>query len=208
MEKYSLLVSIYKKTSNKKIRRFIFNYISKIEGGTAFSNTIRTIYKVVHKIEIGYGTYGGCFNYINIPEGVIFGNYCSIAPNIKVFRANHPIKSFTTHPLIYNPEMGFVQKDKLIRPQLIVGHDVWIGENVIILPKVNRIGNGAIIGAGSVVTKDVLAYSIIAGNPARIIGMRFKEQCIEKLEASQWFYLSKSELEAKIEELSKIVSQE
>jgi acetyltransferase-like isoleucine patch superfamily enzyme len=65
--------------------------------------------------------------------------------------------------------MGYVKRDMLDRPKLYIGHDVWIGANVIILPGCYKIGNGAIIGAGSIVTKDVPPYAIVAGNPSRLI---------------------------------------
>lgn len=90
--------------------------------------------------------------------------------------------------------MGYVKGDQLNRPKLTIGHDVWIGEWVIILPNVKRIGNGAIIGAGSIVTKDVPAYMIVAGNPARIIGKRFSDNVIMKLEQTQWWNWDKEAL--------------
>jgi len=140
-----------------------------------------------YDIKIGYGTYGGCFTVGNIERGTAFGNYCSIAPGVKIFRANHPLNKFTTHPLFYNPVMGYVKKYMLEKPKLTVGNDVWIGANVIITPSVMVIGNGSIIGAGSVVTRDVPAYAVVAGNPAKIIKKRFPEEVIEKLESTQWW---------------------
>lgn len=67
-----------------------------------------------------------------------------------------------------------------------IGNDVWIGRNVIVLPGVS-IGNGAVVGAGSVVTKNVEKYSIVAGNPARPIRYRFTSEQIEKLEKIKWW---------------------
>lgn len=170
------------------IRDYLRNKLIKKEGGPAFSNTLREYTAKKMNIKVGYGTYGGCFNLKNnIPSGVEFGNYCSVAQNIRIFRANHPKSNFTSHPILYNPIMGCVEKDKLERPKLKIGHDVWIGEWVIILPNVKEIGNGVIIGAGSIVTKDIPAYTIVAGNPARIIGKRFSENVITKLEQTQWW---------------------
>jgi serine acetyltransferase len=71
---------------------------------------------------------------------------------------------------------------------------VWIGASAIILPRVSKIGNGAIIGAGSIVTKDVLPYAIVAGNPAKIMRMRFNKDIIKKLEESKWWELDKKRL--------------
>lgn len=191
-----------------KIKTLLRNNIIKKEGGNAFSETIRMYYRDNYNITIGYGTYGGCFNTVNIPEGTSFGNYCSIAQNVKIFRANHPKEYFTLHPLFYNPVMGYVKKDMLHRPNIEIGHDVWIGDWSIILPRVSKIGNGAIIGAGSVVTKDVPPYSIVAGNPAKIIGKRFPDEIINKLEDTQWWNLNKDELIKNKTFLEKLVNGE
>tara|TARA_B100001057_G_scaffold186294_1_gene187087 strand:- start:8892 stop:9476 length:585 start_codon:yes stop_codon:yes gene_type:complete len=179
-----------------------------LEGGEAFSKSIRNYYSSKYNIHIGYGSYGGCFNYTNIPPKTYFGNYCSIASGVKIFRTNHPYNYFTTHPLFYNPVMGFVSKDKLERKEIYIGHDVWIGANAIILPSVNKIGNGAIIGAGTVVTKDVPEYSIVVGNPQRIIKKRFSKEVIKKLEKSQWWKLEKKELFEKRNEFEKLLNIE
>ncbi|WP_080905243.1 CatB-related O-acetyltransferase [Parabacteroides sp. Marseille-P3160] len=188
----------------RKLNKLIVFFILKMEGGPMYSTTIRKIYKE-KGIEIGYGTYGGCFS-SSIPSNVSFGNYCSVAQNIRIFRANHPKDLFTTHPILYNPVAGYVKNDKLVRPHLKIGHDVWIGEWSIILPSVSFIGNGAIIGAGSVVTKNVVPYTIVAGNPAKIIGLRFNNDVIEKLEKSQWWDLSKNELILRINEFREILN--
>jgi len=187
-------------------QKFIVRLILSKEGGYMYSSTIRRIYSDKYKIDIGYGTYGGCFNKENIPDSATFGNYCSIANNIRIFRANHPKDTFTSHPLLYNPVAGYVKTDKLNRTRLIVGHDVWIGEWSVILPNVTKIGNGAIIGAGSIVTKDVAPYSVVAGNPAQIIGMRFKQEQIDQLEKTEWWNLSKDELKSNIENLNAIIN--
>lgn len=206
MEINKNFIFIYNKVSNQRIRRFLERWIAKKEKGFAYSGTIRKIYADKFNIKIGYGTYGGCFNRSNIPPGVVFGNYCSIASNIKIFRANHPNDTFTSHPILYNPVMGYVKKDGLIRPPLYIGHDVWIGANVVILPSVKHIGNGAMIGAGSVVTKDVAHYSVVVGNPAKEIKKRFNDSIIEKLEKTEWWELEFDDLINKIDEFNRIVN--
>jgi acetyltransferase-like isoleucine patch superfamily enzyme len=187
------------------IKKIILKYKVRSEGGEAFSQSIRDYYSSKYHIHIGYGSYGGCFDYRNIPPKTYFGNYCSIAAGVKIFRANHPSNYFTTHPLFYNPIMGLVNEDKLERKEIHIGHDVWIGANVIILPSVNKIGNGAIIGAGTVVTKDVPKYCIVVGNPQRTVRKRFQEETIKKIEKSQWWDLEKKELFEKRNEIEKIV---
>ena len=179
---------------NNRLRHKLVYKLASYEGGEAFSQSLRDFYWKEYGIKIGYGTYGGCFDKINFPANVSVGNYCSVAQGVKVFRANHPVDSFTSHPLFYNPSMGYVEEDKLLRPPLIIGHDVWIGANVIICPSCKVIGNGAVIGAGSVVTKDVEPYSVVAGNPAKEIRKRFNKAQIEFLEESRWWNFKKEQL--------------
>lgn len=202
------ILSKVKDIISKVYEKLTLDRIVKKEGGQMYSHTLRDIYKKKHNIIIGYGSYGGCFSNENVPSGVSFGNYCSISKNIRIFRANHPKNTFTSHPLLYNPVAGYVKTDLLYRPKLDFGHDVWVGEWAVILPSVNSIGNGAIIGAGSIVTKNVEPYSIVAGNPARKIGMRFMPDVIAKLEETKWWEMNKNELKDNIDYLNKITSQE
>ena len=202
----SLLLKLYLK-SPSFFKKYIMRYILKKEGGQMYSSTLREIYKKKYKIVVGYGSYGGCFNLDNtIPAGVTFGSYCSIAKSIRIFRANHPKGLFTSHPLLYNPIAGYVKKDQLDRPTLSIGHDVWIGEWAVILPGVKTIGNGAIIGAGSIVTKDVEPYAIVAGNPARKLGQRFSAEIQEKFENSKWWDLDVKQLIPEIDRLNSIAN--
>lgn len=198
MSSNELLITLYKRIRNNRVRRYIEIIIAKKEKGYAYSSSLRKIYADVYNIQIGYGSYGGCFNTSNIPNGVSFGNYCSVANNVRIFRANHPANTFTSHPILYNEVMGYVKKDKLNRPPLIIGHDVWIGANVVILPGVQTVGNGVIIGAGCIVTKDVAPYSIIVGNPAKEIKKRFSDSIIEKLKETKWWTLEFDDLINKI----------
>jgi acetyltransferase-like isoleucine patch superfamily enzyme len=199
-----ILIKLYR-FGPEIIKNRVLSYIVKLEDGYMYSSFIRNVFFEKYNIKIGYGSYGGCFNVNNVPGSVTFGNYCSIAPNFKIFRANHPKNNFTTHPVLYNPIAGYVDEDKLIRPSLIIGNDVWIGEGVIILPTVSTIGNGVIIGAGTIVTKDVAPYDIIVGNPSRVIGKRFTQDVIEGLEESRWWDMSLDLLIKNISTLNKIV---
>lgn len=197
---------LYKCLYNYHVRKLLRKLILKLDGGEAYSPTIRKIFKDFHRIEIGYGTYGGCFALSNMRPNIRIGNYCSFAPEIKIFRANHPYSKFTTHPITYEPALGYRGKNvDLIYLPLEIGHDVWIGANAIILPGVSRIGNGAVIGAGSVVTKDVEPYEIVVGNPARPIRKRFSDAQIAALEKSRWWEMDRHVLAGRIGELDALL---
>lgn len=199
-----LLEVIYRFIPRDSVRRYILGKIRQLEGGYFYEETSRNIYKKYFDIEIGYGT-AGFIDLDKIARGTVFGNYCGISKNTYIFNANHPPRYFTTHALMFNPRFGGVSKDVLPRTKLKVGHDVWIGLNGIILPSVTSIGNGAIIGAGSVVTRDVEPYAIVGGNPAKLIGYRFNADVIQELENSRWWTLHKDELIQRRREFEEIV---
>ncbi len=107
-------------------------------------------------IEVGKNFFAN-YNCTILDVGKVkIGDNCFIAPNVSIYTAGHPI-----HPKIRNTmyEYGI---------DMTIGNDVWIGGNSVICPGVN-IGDGAVIGAGSVVTKDVPSYTVVAGNPAKVI---------------------------------------
>jgi len=201
---HKLLIKTYQ---IRILRGIVRKFIQKFEVDILFPSSLREIMRKFHKIEIGYGSYGGMYKLGAFKSGTQIGNYCSFAGNILQFNANHPYKNFTTHPILYHQNFTKSGEEELQRNKLTIGHDVWIGEWVIILPNVKEIGNGAIIGAGSIVTKDIPAYSIVAGNPARIIGKRFSESVIKKLEQTQWWNWEKDTLIKNKSELENIVNE-
>ena len=126
------------------------------------------------------------------------GKFCSIAPNVKAGFGIHPTQYISTSPVFYseNNPFGFCIDKKFFKEykSIQIGNDVWIGMNAIILDGV-KIGNGSIIGAGAVVTKDVPDYAIVGGVPAKIIKYRFSQKKIEQLKKLQWW--DKSDVEIK-----------
>jgi virginiamycin A acetyltransferase len=188
-----LLFRIYA-YDNQKTRQIIIRTVLGIEGGELYSETIRKIFSHYHKIEVGLYTYGGCFSSNNIATGTRIGRYSSFARDTYILGGNHPLNSISMHPFFYNPIFGYVDELLIKRKSPIIGNDVWVGQNAIILPSVNEIGNGAVIGAGSVVTKDVPPYAVFAGNPARLIRYRFTKQIIEKIVESRWWEKEINEL--------------
>jgi acetyltransferase-like isoleucine patch superfamily enzyme len=123
------------------------------------------------------------------------GNYVAFGDGIKIITSNHNIDSVILQYKLAKA-IGLTPKTDT-KINCSIGHNVWIGDNVIVLPGVT-IGNSAIIGAGSVVTKDVLPYSIVGGSPAKLIKMRFSKEKIEELEALNWYDWSIEKLKENI----------
>jgi virginiamycin A acetyltransferase len=118
------------------------------------------------------------------------GKFCSIAAYSVLGPPDHPLERVSTHPAFFLriPEYGYnfdVEEFQDTAPT-IIGNDVWIGSMAVIKRGI-QIGNGAVVGAGAVVTKNVPPYSIVAGAPARIVRYRFKPELIEKIMASEWW---------------------
>lgn len=186
---------------NRFIRKQIERIVVRIDGGYYWSTTIRKIYRVYHDITIGKGSYG-CFDINRFPPGTVIGNYCSIAAETRYLNANHPIEFVTTHPIFCNSDLGEVEKDKIVRHKLKIGNDVWIGYGTTILCGCTEIGNGVVIGAGSVVTKNLEAYKIYGGVPAKKIKDRFPENIAIELEECRWYEKDIDELLEYKEEIS------
>lgn len=125
-------------------------------------------------ITIGEGTYGelNILSYKNKEEGLEIGNYVSIASNVWfILGGNHQMNTYSNYPIASMFIELCPEKDALTKGKIIIEDEVWIGANVTILSGIT-IGKGAIVAAGSVVTKDVPPYSIVGGNPAKIIRYR------------------------------------
>lgn len=126
-------------------------------------------------------------------DRLIIGKFCSIACGAKFLfnSANHTLKSLSsyTFPLFFE-EWGLDKKNVASawdnKGDIIIGNDVWIGYEAVIMAGVH-IGDGAVIAARAVVTKDVPPYTIVGGTPAREIRMRFEEETIARLQQIQWW---------------------
>ncbi len=142
------------------------------------------------KINIGYATTLGYNNFFH--GNISIGKYCQIGADVAIHTTNHPMNFMSTYinKNLFNGELNTLKQTKNVS----IGNDVWIGHNVIIVGEV-KIGNGAILAAGSVITKDIAPYSIVAGVPAKPIKKRFSENIIQEIEALKWWDLSESELE-------------
>jgi len=193
-----LCVALYR-FENRYIRKLTRTILLRRRGGDMHSLALRNIFKKYHKIEIGLYSYGffslNLSPIVGLTPGVIVGRYTSVAGGLTLINASHPIKRTSTHPFFFNPDCGFVdERLNVRRTKLIIGHDVYIGLNVTILPSVTQIGDGAVIAAGSVVVKDVPAYAVMGGNPAKIIQYRFSPEVIKRIQASKWWEKNIEEL--------------
>lgn len=127
------------------------------------------------------------------------GPFCSIAAGVVIGLGQHPVDMVSTSPVFYGPGQPlpefFVQEAlfKDVFPRTVIGADVWIGQRAMVKSGV-RIGVGAVIGAASMVTRDIPPYTVAAGNPCRPIRLRFSEEICRRLLASQWWTLDASQL--------------
>ena len=128
---------------------------------------------------------------------VTIGNYCSIANNVSIGQGEHDLSKISTSSLFYNDAYH-----ELTKKPCTIGHDVWIGVDAIILRDV-KIGNGAVVGANSVLTKDVPPYAVVVGSPAKVIKYRFNESKIKDIETSKWWNFELNEAKKIIKILEK-----
>ena len=144
---------------------------------------------------MGYGSYIG--EYSNVSGKI--GRYCSIGGHVNVLGLTHPVRNYvSTSPCFYSTRkqcgFSYVKKEKFNENlyventnfPVVIGNDVYIGFGATLIAPIT-IGDGSVIAAGSVVTKNVEPYSIVGGSPARIIGKRFDDEKIIKLCDIQWW---------------------
>jgi len=179
-----------------------------LERGELRSATIRRILRERFGVSVGAYSYGQCLVPGAFPAGVSIGRYVSIGPGVRVFRRNHPLDRLSTHPYFYYSMLGVVERDTIESADLWIGHDAWIGADSIITPGCTRIGIGAVIGAGALVTKDVPDFAIVGGNPASLIRMRFDAKTIERALATRWWERPVEELQEFIPLLTRELDNE
>jgi len=156
------------------IKSPFFNYETKIlHDSTIMEGTVTD-----HATSIGSYCYIGRYCYLT---KVSIGNYCSIANNVSIGQGQHALDDVSTSSLFYGNSY-----EDLTKEDCVIGNDVWIGVDSIILRGV-EIGNGAVVGANSVVTKNVPPFAIVVGSPAKIIKYRFDDAKIQRIESSKWW---------------------
>ena len=146
----------------------------------------------------------GAFSYSwsPFPECVSMGRYCSVAQGVEIMPPAHPTDVFTTSSMLYDPlllhrrnfyrDHGYGNDDTVARAHPTNGRDITIGHDVYIATGVKLrggvcIGDGAIVGAYSVITRDVPPYAVVVGNPGRIVRMRYNDEQVARLRALAWW---------------------
>ncbi|MBS0625523.1 MAG: CatB-related O-acetyltransferase [Verrucomicrobia bacterium] len=134
--------------------------------------------------------YNVLYNYDFTKVKLVIGKFCAIAAETRfIMSGDHKLDAISTYPFPifgHGWEGAFDVTRLPVKGDIIVGNDVWFGYDSLIMNGVT-IGNGAIIGARAVVVKDVPAYSIVAGNPAKVVKMRFDDKTIDRLEKIAWW---------------------
>jgi len=142
--------------------------------------------------EVTMGDYSYVVNDAQITYTTI-GKFCSIAAMTRINPGNHPMHRASQAHFTYRASAYFANESDEAEffewrrgHRVHIGHDVWIGHGAIVLPG-RSIGTGAVVAAGAIVTKDVPAYTIVAGNPARVIRRRFSEDVTNRLAELAWW---------------------
>lgn len=140
------------------------------------------------------------YTYVGAGTEIVYstiGKFCSIARNCNIGGPAHKLDNVSTSPLFTTGrnifKKNFASINFVPEKETIIENDVWIGARAIILQG-RIIGTGAVIGAGSIVTKNVPPYAIVAGNPAHIIKYRFEDSIIHQLLDSRWWDMDETEL--------------
>ncbi len=160
------------------------------------------------RVKIGRGTYGKLNIVLDEPQTKIkIGNYCSIADESKFIVSEHNVRTASTYP--FKVKIARVSsQEALSKGDIVLGDDVWIGYRATILSGVT-IGQGAVVAAGSLVTKDVPAYAIVGGVPAKVIRYRFSDEIIEELKKIDYSRLSKAFIKQNLPKLyEEIITKE
>ncbi|QEA57587.1 hypothetical protein FGL75_06780 [Weissella hellenica] len=202
---------------NNKIYSYLKHSFSRYKNGDKLYIGRNAVIEQYATFEGGNNLFTmGAFSYSrsNLPVNTIVGRYSSIAPGVTRMGTSHPINRFTTSNLSYEVtssafENYFVDNGKNyadfpIAPNshknyqpIVIGNDVWIGQDVTFSGSGITVGDGAIIAAKAVVTKDVPPYAVVGGIPAKVLKYRFPESIINKLEKIKWWQYDPLQLNIK-----------
>lgn len=158
-----------------------------------------------HKVNVGRFTY---FGYGCNVSNCSIGRFCSVAGDVKIGLGKHPFDRVSTSPVFYSFNNRFRVKwnndETVIESEpTIIGNDVWIGTNAIIVGGVT-VGNGAVIAAGAIVTRDVEPFAIVGGVPAKTIKYRFDKDTVDKIEHIKWWEWNENRIRDNISKFNSV----
>ena len=135
-------------------------------------------------------------------QSVKMGKFCSVSWNVSIGAPSHPMSCMSMHAFTCQKRFGIAEEDVPMRRSaevVEIGNDVWIGCHAVVLSGV-KIGDGAVIGAGAVVTHDVAPYAVVAGVPARCLRSRFPDELISRLLELRWWDWPDEKLKRELDE--------
>jgi phosphonate metabolism protein (transferase hexapeptide repeat family) len=159
------------------------------------------------------GDYSYCVGGTQIAYSTI-GKFSNIAAHVRIYASMHPMDRASLHHFTYRSAQYFEGEDDdqsffdwRESTPISIGHDTWIGHGAVIMPGVT-VGNGAVIGSNAVVTRDVPAYAIAVGVPAKVVRMRFDERTVERMERLAWWDWSHDTLRQRLDDFRKLPAAE
>ena len=181
------------------ISYFVSKGLKKLRGSSVKASTIHKTSKIESGstvVDTAFGRHSFCgYDCTIVHCGV--GSFCSIASKVSIGGVMHPMEFVSTSPVFLSHRDSvrakFAHHKYLPVIRTTIGNDVWIGDGVYVKAGIT-IGHGAVVGMGSVVTKNIAPYSIVGGNPARLIRMRFEADVIEALMRMAWWNFPDAEL--------------
>ena len=186
----------------RRLRGIIVRLVRGLEGGDFYSATLREILSRYHGVSAGAYSYGEGLIPGAFPAGVTIGRYVSIAEGVRIYRRNHPTGRLSTHPFFFNSRLGWVAEDNVAFLPLTIEHDAWIGARAVVTAGCTRIGVGAVVGSGAVVTRDVPDFAVVAGVPAKVLRFRFPEDVRKAVLRQRWWEHSVVELSHRFPEMT------
>ncbi|WP_276091104.1 CatB-related O-acetyltransferase [Pedobacter sp. JY14-1] len=181
-------------------RRFSYVKLSLSNGTSRFHHTIKVNeckfgrYVVIFENVRIQNAFLNDFSYVQTGSRIFncsIGKFCSIGPSVSIGPGVHDMSLVSTHPSFVSestplPKVFTKGEHAAQSTPVVIGNDVWIGEKAIILDGI-KVGNGAVIAAGAVVVRDVEAYSVVGGVPAKVIKYRFDPDTIQLFQKSKWW---------------------